>query len=105
MSRLQQPVVLPNITCTLANTGYQVYPSTLYVKSVTFQALSSNASGGYVKVGDSTTRNIQLSPGRGATYTGDMTDNGTTAKMDLSQFYVESSNAGDQVIVTYQPDL
>ena len=98
MARLQNPVVLPSVTIAVGGTGQSLYPSgALYVKSFTIQALSTNT--GIVSFGDSTTQSMTLTAGRAATFYGDNMDNGTSARINVSDVYVTSTVAGDGVAI------
>lgn len=104
MSRLQSPISLPNVVVAVAGTATPISGSQIFAKSVFIQGKATNT--GLIRVGFSSTQiNMELSAGRGVTIQGDNSDNGTTAKLDLSQIFVTSTINNEEAIVAYMPDI
>lgn len=104
MSRLQSPISLPNVVVGVAGTATPLAGSQTFAKSIFIQGIATNT--GLIRVGfDSTNMTIELSAGRGVTLQGDNSDNGTTAKLDLSQVYITSTINGEAAAVAYMPDI
>lgn len=96
MARLQQIVSLPNLVLGAAGAAI-VADTSLYVKSVTIQSVSTNT--GLVKFGDNTSQTIELAVGKSAVIYGDNMDNGTTARLHLASIYALSSVPGDELSI------
>lgn len=103
MSRIQKlrsgsvvPVPTPGTPVPLSLT-------TLYVKSVIIQAGVSNT--GFVYVGDATAQVQALEPRRSLKIWGDNLDNGTGAKINLAEVYVNADVGGESVTYTYLEGL
>lgn len=103
MARTQTFVTAPNVTVPVAGTPVQVFGTSKFVKSCTIQALPTNT--GRVFIGDSASQTLALDPGRGATFKGDNMDNGTTAKFDLAEIYIDAAVNGEGVSLTYTDGL
>lgn len=96
MSRLQRFVTLPNLVLGAAGAAI-VADTSLYVKSVTVQSVSTNT--GLVKIGDSLSQTTELAIGKSAVIYGDNMDNGTTARLHLASIFALSSVPGDQLSI------
>ena len=96
MARLQRLVGLPNLV--LTGSGQAITAdSTLYVKSVTIQSLSTNT--GIIRFGDANSQAIELAVGKSAVIYGDNMDNGTTARLHVASIFAKSSNPGDELAI------
>lgn len=101
---VQAPVTLANMSVAVAGTATQITSTQTWCKSIFIQGKSSNT--GLIKFGfSSTTMNIELSAGRGATITGDASGSGENAKIDLSSIWFTSTVNGETAIISYQPDF
>jgi len=96
MARLQVPKVLSlgpfGAAIPLSNT-------TLNVTSFIIQGPLTNTD--FIVLGNQSGQVHQISPGRELAVNGDNLDNGTTAYMDLSQWYIKALSGNQLANVTY----
>jgi len=77
----------------------QLSVSTLKVTSFVVQGPLSNTD--FIILGGPSNQYHQIAPGRELAINGDNLDNGTTAYMDLSEWYVKSASGAQLANVTY----
>ncbi len=97
MARLQVPNAF-----SVSPVGVVAQPlsgTTLNVTSFVVQGPLTNTD--FIILGGPSNQYHQISPGRELAINGDNLDNGTTAYMDLSQWYIKSASGAQVANVTY----
>lgn len=104
MARTQVLDCIPNVTCPVAGVAVPlVSDPTFFVKSLVIQALPTNT--GEIRFGGINGQEIVLTGGRSATIMGDNMDNGTTAKIQVSNVFVKATVGGEGVAVSVLENL
>lgn len=91
--------VLQQINLSMSTTPVQFSASVLLVTSFIIQAPYSNTD--FLKIGNAAGQSFQLAPGKDLEVNGDNLDNGTTAYMDLSKWYVVATSGTQAADISY----
>lgn len=103
MSRIQNLRSGSTVIVSTGGTPVRLSATPLYVKSVIVQARTANTD--FVYVGDSTAQLQALEPRRSLKVWGDAMDNGTSAKINLQDVWVNANVSGEGVTFTYLEGL
>ncbi len=96
MARLQSPIPIP---LTVNTTPSKIFATELKVTSFIIQ--NPITSSDYIRIGNAAAQYFYIAPGRDLEVNGDNLDNGTTAYMNLAEWYVVSVSGTQTVNVLY----
>lgn len=97
-----KPVTIAEITVATAGVRQRVSTADLPIDSIVFQANSSNV--GFIYVGDentSATRGFELAAGDVVSFSPDQAGRSGSEEFYLNDWYLDTSNSGDKVKITY----